>query len=128
MNLVLIKTSAENIEAHFIKTKLESEGIPVVLMNEHYSNLFPNHFELMGSGIQIKVIEQDAEKALVILNEFFPSKEEAVCLNCGSSNTEWSFGSNRWKKGLFLLISIIIPMNILGGKLVCNECGTAFRN
>jgi len=130
MKLVLLKTSSENIEAHLIKTKLESEGIPVVLFNEHYTNLLPNHFQLMGSGIQIKVLDSDTERALVILNDFFPSKKEAVCPNCGSSDLELSFGASKWKRRLYVFIALIIfiPISISGARLVCQECGIKFRN
>ncbi len=130
MKLVLLKTSSESIEAHLIKTKLESEGIPVVLLNEHYTNLLPNHFQLMGSGIQIKVLESDAERAMAALDHYFPSKKEATCPNCGSSKLEMNFGGKKWKKRLlaFIAIIIFIPMNILGGNLICMKCGTEFRN
>lgn len=54
--------------AHIVKGRLESEGIPCVLLNENMNNILPMGNFAFG-GIQLKVRLSDAHRAFDIYNE-----------------------------------------------------------
>ncbi len=68
MKLVVIKTVFTTVEAHLIKSKLESEGIPCALFDENMVGLHP-FYDVSTGGIKIKVHEKNQQKAVEILNE-----------------------------------------------------------
>lgn len=61
-------TFNQSAQAHMIKTKLESEGIDVLLKNEHMAQILPYVSEPEGS-IKLQVREEDLEKAASLLKE-----------------------------------------------------------
>ena len=54
------------IEAHMLKTKLESEGIPCFLQDEHIVSINPLYNYAVG-GIKLNIWESDQEEAEKIL-------------------------------------------------------------
>ncbi len=68
MKLIVIKTVFTTVEAHLIKSKLESEGIPCALFDENMVGLHP-FYDVSIGGIKIKVHEENQQKAAEILNE-----------------------------------------------------------
>jgi len=54
------------LEAHILKGRLESEGIPAAVFNENFSTIYPFAAQLTG-GTELKVRARDLEKAQEIL-------------------------------------------------------------
>ena len=66
MQTVRLTTCNTSYEAHIIKGKLESEGIPSILTNENMSNLYSGLISAF-SGVDILVNENDLERAKQLL-------------------------------------------------------------
>lgn len=61
--LVTIKTFSHGFEAHVARAKLDSEGIPATLADEHMGNLLPI------SEVRLQVPEPYAQRAIEILSQ-----------------------------------------------------------
>lgn len=127
------------MEAHLAKGRLEAEGIPAFVVNEHHvwANWTLSH--ALG-GVRVQVASADAERAARILEDHaagkfangledeFPDLESEHCPQCGSQD----FNSQRRVGMLALvvltlgLISVIFP--IRRAKRTCTQCGTTWRN
>lgn len=68
MKLVTLKAVFNTMEAHVLRTKLESEGIPCALFDEHMIGLY-HFYDAIFGGIKIKVREQDYERACEIIGK-----------------------------------------------------------
>jgi hypothetical protein len=63
-------TTCDNLpEAYSIKNRLNNEGIDSFLSNENFTSLMPNYYNLLGSGIQIVVLESDLEKSRELIKD-----------------------------------------------------------
>ena len=69
MNLITIKAFDESMQAHLVKSKLESEGIDCWLIDEQVSNLY-GHASFAFGGTKLQVRKSDIEKAQEILKGF----------------------------------------------------------
>jgi hypothetical protein len=125
MELTLIKTCPGDAEAHLIRTKLESEGITCFLFNEHFSNLIPAYYQMMGSGIQIRVPSDQADAARQVIETMYPSRIVA-CPNCQSQRIKSWEAKHRLALISFLLILPTLIGNLFG-RYTCQDCGTVFR-
>jgi hypothetical protein len=67
-NWIIIMTFTYPHEAHLIKTKLESEGIAVIIRDE-YTVQVDNFYSNAIGGVKLMVQEQDYEVALALLKE-----------------------------------------------------------
>lgn len=65
-SLIVLETFYNRIEAHIVKTKLESEGIDSTLHDDTMMSVLPLQDEIFG-GVKLLVREEDFEKALEIL-------------------------------------------------------------
>jgi len=87
MELKTLKIFDSYIEAHLLKTKLESEAIYCFLQDENLVATDPLYSYAVG-GIKLKVKKEDFEKAFKILEEknkfSFLYEEKNICENCGS--------------------------------------------
>ncbi len=63
MSLSKLATFDNSISANILRTKLESEGIICFLYNEHFTNLMPHYFDLLGSGVLVMVPTDQLKKA-----------------------------------------------------------------
>jgi hypothetical protein len=68
MKYVTIKVFDSAIEAHILKSKLESEDIECHIFDENIVSLNPL-FNYAVGGIKLKVNELDFEKAITIVKE-----------------------------------------------------------
>ena len=66
MELVTVASLPSSIEAHLLRTLLESEGIPATILDEHISNTFLPIETLVG-GVQLQVRAEDEEEARAII-------------------------------------------------------------
>ena len=69
MDLITIKAFDESMQAHLVKSKLESEGIDVWLLDDHSVSVQPWASFALG-GVKLQVRESDVEKAIELLKGF----------------------------------------------------------
>lgn len=136
MKFLTVRTFDSAVEAHLLKTKLESEGIPCVLFDEHLVNMNPLYSVAVG-GIKLKIRESDWEKAAVILEEieeqpWRDEKEDAIkCPRCGSEELYANFKSMKGIKGILTaIVSFLLAVFPFYYKTVykCKNCGAEFRS
>ena len=128
MTTMILTTCNTSFEANLMKGMLENNGIRCFLTNENFSNLMPHYNGMMGSGVQVMIDESDQEKAQSLISS--PSKENAiVCPNCNSSNVQFGLGTNKIKKLIVVLISLItwIPFGNIKNIYCCRNCKTEFK-
>lgn len=135
MNWIIAKVFDNPIDAHLLKIKLESEGIPCLLVDENTVSLDPLLSHAIG-GIKLKVAEKDAERAQEILNAlearpYSDENDEAIhCPKCASTSLHAGFRSMKGYKGILsAFISFLLMVFPLYFKRVyrCRQCGTEFQ-
>ena len=67
-DLFIVASFATPIEAHILRTRLEAEGIPCLIANEHVVNANPLWSNALG-GVQVQVRREDAELAAEIMRD-----------------------------------------------------------
>lgn len=73
---VKLTTCYNSFEANVIKVKLESEGINSFLKNENFNTLYGG-FSQSPLGIDIMVLEEDLEKATLVLEDTNTTEDTA---------------------------------------------------
>jgi len=125
MSLTRLITCDNAIDANLIKSKLEIEGIHCFLHNENFTNLMPQYFNILGSGIQVMVSSNDYDKALQITNI---NKHRLICPECGSIDIMNKMDHPMKRVWLFLMaLLLVIPVGNLLNSYHCNNCGTDFK-
>ncbi len=134
MEWVTVKTFDNTIDAHLLKSKLESEGIKCVLFDENLVSLNPL-FNVTVGGIKLKINETDIDKAKVVLTELneipFVNEEGKVikCPQCGSEELYSNFKSMKGVRGvLSAIVSFFLMLFPIYYKSVyrCKDCGKEF--
>lgn len=117
--------------AELAKSKLESEGIPCILLNKNIIGLNWLYSNALG-GVGIQVRAADAERALKILeddhssdlldieNELPEPERCDMCTKCGSANIE-VINLSRKYGALSLLLNF--PLILFGKRYQCKDCG-----
>jgi len=114
-------------EAYILKGRLLNEGIDCFLTNENFTTLMPLYNNMLGSGIQIVVNEEDIDKARAILKDKIePNNQNLICPNCGSENIGLGLGRRKGFKilNIFIALLLFIPMGNLKPKYYCKDCKT----
>ena len=118
--------SCENLtEASIVKARLENYGIACYLTNQHFTTLLPIYNNMLGSGIQVMVSENDYQEARkLLIDKIAPHTQEVVCPQCGSKNLQLGLGNQKGLKIWTVLLSLLafIPMGNLKPKYYCNDC------
>jgi len=130
MKTAKVLTCDNQAEAHIMQGRLENEGIVCFLTNENSTTILPQFNNMMGSGIQLVVREEDIEKARIILQDIIePDNEDLICPNCGSTNIRLGMGKGKLMKlfNIFIAVFLIIPMGNLKPKYYCKDCKTEIR-
>ncbi|WP_462248368.1 putative signal transducing protein [Ekhidna sp.] len=123
MKSKVLITCKNSIEAQLIKNQLGNEGIESYLFNENFSNLMPYMHNIMGSGVQVAVLESDFAKAREILKLDGPVR----CPNCGSEKLLDNFARKENKFIAFLIALFLAgPVGNLLGNFKCEDCNTEF--
>ncbi|MFT6865925.1 MAG: DNA-directed RNA polymerase subunit RPC12/RpoP [Cyclobacteriaceae bacterium] len=136
MKLITLRTFQFSVDAHLLKSKLESEGIPCFLFDENITTLVP--FQGMYSGgIKLKVPEsflEEAKATLVVIDHGKYSNEQDEVLQCPKCGSEDFYANIRSAKGFKKFVNIswmmIFSFLPLSTKSVyeCKKCGTQFEN
>lgn len=123
---ILYKTYSSTIEANIALSKLKDNDIPCFLANEASSNILQNYSGIMGSGIQLYIIESDLDKVKNLLIE---NKEEIICPNCSSKNIKVSLGRNKFKKLFMIFLSLLSsqPFGNITPQYSCKDCKYKFE-
>lgn len=106
-------------DVQILKGRLESDGIPVFLRDEHTLNSDPMISNAIG-GVKLQVYYSDRERAAEIYNEIraYATDEEGnlrVCPNCKAQRMEIYFT----RKGLFYKLFPFFEKR----KYKCLNCG-----
>lgn len=107
MKFKTLKIFDSYVEAHLLKTKLESKMIYCFLQDENSIATNPLYSYALG-GIKLKVKEEDFKEALTILEEIenysYHFEDKLGCENCGSSLFYTNYKSIKNLKGIFLML------------------------
>jgi hypothetical protein len=140
--LTTLRVFDNYVTAHIVKSRLESEGIPAFLVNEHTIAMQWVWANALG-GIQLQVAEQDFAKAGAILDqiELDAAQEQEtpgftdedteqldpgnkLCIYCGSRNTK---KQDYEKKPVFLSWLLLgFPLLFRSERWHCFHCGKSF--
>ena len=120
MKTVLLTTCPTNYQAEIIKGMLQSEGITSTLINSNFSSLVPMYYGIFGSGVQVKVLEKDLERAKIIVNH---KDDYNQCPNCGSKEVALVF--RNWKERLLVFFTLFFgtPIGNIMTNYKCKNCG-----
>ncbi|MFA0960408.1 DUF2007 domain-containing protein [Roseivirga sp. BDSF3-8] len=135
MSLVTLRSFPNHVEAHLLKTKLESEDIPCFIFDENMVTMNPLYNVTVG-GIKVKVLEEDQARAQQLLEDMegLPYKndqeEDVTCPNCGSKKLYGHFISNKGIKGVLSSVSAfllaVFPIYVRT-VYKCKNCDFEFR-
>jgi len=139
---ITIASYPEPMEANLMRSKLLSEGIECVLLDEILISVQPFYSNAIG-GIKLQVHQDEAEKAREVINESNNAnlhvvyKSEAAidetnldhnrlyCPECKSEDVYFE----RFSTGeLFLTIILLgIPALFIKGRYICYNCGNKWE-
>lgn len=126
--LTTIASFVDPTDAHILRARLEAEGIPAYVVNEHHVRL--NWFQAMAlGGARVQVADEDAEEARQVMaalerGEFALPDEPSdaiACPRCGSQDIVAdgrSRGLSLWSAFLFAL-----PLPFSHRRVRCRACG-----
>jgi len=124
--LVKIAEFSQSMEAHFSKTRLESEGIECFINDEFTVNMNWLFSNAIG-GVKLLVKESDVGRAVEILQQepaiggvVEIGSDEPHCPECNSSDVYYEKFSRRAIFASWLLLGI--PFPFFKRKWVCRKC------
>ncbi len=136
MQLVTLQVFNSAVDAHILRSKLESEGITSFIHDEHTVGLNPLWNVTVG-GVKLQVNEDDYEKAKSILNEVQKSEyldengEPICCPKCNSANIIGQYTTMiKSVKGIFsFLLSLLLFTYPLYVETIfkCGNCKHEFK-
>ena len=135
MELITLKTFESPIEAHILRSKLESEQIDAFVFDEHSVGMNQFLSNAIG-GVKVKIKKEDTDRAMKVLEEIDASNytndldEILVCPKCGSNEYYSNYKSMKGGKGLLSLLSSIISWVYpiyYKNVFKCKKCGEEFN-
>ena len=135
MSLKVVATFREAHTAHLAKAKLESEGIPAWVADEHLIRMQWLYSQALG-GVKVRVPEEFAGRARQILETDhasdlsridearLPPTQEELCPACGAETVAASRLARITKT---LSLGIGIPFVARSSRLRCSTCGHRWR-
>jgi hypothetical protein len=130
MGLVVLRSFENGVEAHMLRSKLESEGIQSVVFDENTVGAMPIYSITVG-GVKVMVLEEELERAEQICQAIdeVPYTDEddkpIVCSRCGSDDLYQGKSMNSAKGFLAGIVSVLLIIYPLFYKGVyrCKSCG-----
>jgi hypothetical protein len=109
--------------AHMVRSKLNSEGIRTMLMDEKTVDSDPLISQAIG-GVKLLVFKEDLEKAVAIYNEIrsYEKNEEGDDLYCPSCESNQILIAPLRRKNVFFMLFPFFE----GRRYLCNKCKTIF--
>ena len=135
LELITIKTFDNSIEAHMVKSKLESESIMCFLFDENIVGLNPLYNVMVG-GIKLKIKKSDIRRSTEIIaeaekNNLTNDQGEIIqCPKCESDDIYSWFKSMKGPKGIIsaILAFLFMVFPIYYKTLYkCKNCGYEFK-
>lgn len=135
MKLITVRIFDNPIEAHLLRTRIESEGIYCFLFDENIVGLNPLYNVTVG-GIKLKISEDDIDRVEAILLEIEKrpvtddNNVEITCPNCNSKEIISGFKSMKGIKGILAVIIAFLFMVFpifFDTVYRCKNCGTEFK-
>lgn len=133
--MVTLKIFDNPIDAHILKTKLESEGISCYLFDENIVGINPL-LNIAVGGIKLNVSPEDLDKALQVLAESDSAvlrdstNTAIVCPHCHSDQIDNTYNRPKGIRSLlatlFSLATFTYPLYI-NKSYRCKDCNTAFH-
>lgn len=136
VKLITFRTFDNSINAHIVKTRLESDEIECYLFDENISALNPLYNVTIG-GIKLKIKNIDIEHAEEIIKEsespeFLDEDNKKIeCPKCKSTEFYSGFKSMKGIKGILsAIISFSLAVFPIYYKVVykCKKCGYEFKD
>ncbi len=126
MNTKLLNKYNQSHLAYIHKGLLEENGISAFVFGANFMSVVPNFTGILNAGIELRVKEEDFEKAVEILN--VQENEKVRCANCDSENIEFSYGKKGVGEIFVSLFSALIgePFGNIKRHYFCKDCG--FKN
>lgn len=124
-SLVTVIALGNSVEAHVIKSKLESEEIECFIADEHTINANPLYSNALG-GVKVQVRCADLARAQEILG-IHPEVRAAptTCPKCGSKHVTFSKWPGILNLLAFLSLNAFFPRSRLQWN--CKACGNSWR-
>lgn len=135
MKLITLQIFDNPIDLHLLKAKLESEGIRCYVFDEHTVALNPLMSQGIG-GIKLKIDENDAEKALLILQKtqveatLDDRGERRTCPKCGSIDLYVNYKSMKGTKGflsMVVMFAFVVFPFYYKNVFKCKKCNYEFK-
>ena len=110
-------------EAHLVRSKLNSEGIKTLLMDEKTIDTDPLLSQAIG-GVKLLVHNSDLEKASAVYNEIRAYEKEAKGndIHCKKCNSIKILVAPSQRKNVFYMLFPFFESS----KFICNDCKTVF--
>jgi len=110
-------------EANLVKSKLESEGIPTILLDERTVDSDPLISQAIG-GVKLQVYSEDVERAAKIYNAIrkYETDEIGNEIHCKKCNSTRILIAPMQNKSFFYLLFPFFEKT----KYICNDCKTVF--
>lgn len=119
---VIIGRFGDEISAHLVRHRLESEGIDTWIVDENMASVYPLYNQAIG-GVKVAVRESEAAVATEILRDMeSPAEAEALaCPACGSTHVVDNPITYRWAVLLTLAtFGLYIPVFYRRNR--CQDC------
>lgn len=110
-------------EAQILKSKLASENIRVMLMDEKTIDSDPLISQAIG-GVKLLVHNNDLEKATIIYNKVrtYEKDKNGNSINCPKCDSTKILVADAQRKNIFYMLFPFFESR----KLICNDCKTIF--
>lgn len=122
-NYTILTTFPYSTEAQITKSKLEDEGISVLLLDEKTVDSDPLISQAIG-GVKLLVWNDDFDNALRIFNDIRPYEldDNGNHMYCPSCNSNHILIAPLERKNLFYMLFPFFEKT----KHICNDCKTIF--
>ncbi|MDO6674257.1 DUF2007 domain-containing protein [Tenacibaculum sp. 1_MG-2023] len=123
-NHTILAVFEYSTEAQVVKTKLDSENIKTLLMDEKTIDSDPLISQAIG-GVKLLVHNNDLEKAATIYNEIreYTKDENGNNTHCPKCNSTKILVADLQRKNIFFMLFPFFESK----NLICNDCKTIFK-
>ena len=123
-NFKILAVFEYSTEAHVTKSKLDSEGLKTMLMDEKTIDADPLVSNAIG-GVKLLVHKNDFEKAVKIYNEIrtYQKDKNGNAISCPNCTSNKILVAPAHRKNVFYMLFPFFEAR----KFICNDCKTLFK-